>query len=130
MWPNPEETADLANLLKKSLMENFIFCAVHVFWRCLIWISKNYFHYSLLFFTHKRTGSQSKENLEEKWHHIHCAIETSGELERLIKSANNEKENPLLALKRGGAYRTAVNFSYLENNHTIILIFSRNTPKR
>ena len=25
MWPNPQEIADL---LKKSLMENFIFCAV------------------------------------------------------------------------------------------------------
>ena len=29
MWPNPQETADLVNLLKKSLMENFIFCAVN-----------------------------------------------------------------------------------------------------
>ena len=28
MWPNPQETADLVNLLKKSLMENFIFCVV------------------------------------------------------------------------------------------------------
>ena len=44
-------------------------------------------------------------------------IETSGELDRLIKSANNEKGNPLLALKKGGHYRTASNFSYLEINH-------------
>ena len=57
-------------------------------------------------------------NLEEKWHHILCAIETSGELDRLIKSANNEKGNPLLALKKGGAYRTASIFSYLEINHS------------
>ena len=28
MWPNPQETADSVTLLKKSLMENFIFCAV------------------------------------------------------------------------------------------------------
>ena len=28
MRPNPQETADLINLLKKSLMENFIFYAV------------------------------------------------------------------------------------------------------
>ena len=28
MWPNPLETADLVeHVLKKSLMENFIFCA-------------------------------------------------------------------------------------------------------
>ena len=38
MWPNPEETTDLvrrklrilSHFLKKSLMENFIFCAVNV----------------------------------------------------------------------------------------------------
>ena len=28
MWPNPQETAE--EILKKSLMENFIFCAVWV----------------------------------------------------------------------------------------------------
>ena len=28
MWPNPQKTADLLHLLKESLMENFIFCAV------------------------------------------------------------------------------------------------------
>ena len=28
MWPNPQETADLVKFPKKSLMENFIFCAV------------------------------------------------------------------------------------------------------
>ena len=28
MCPNPQETADLVTLLKKSLMKNFIFCAV------------------------------------------------------------------------------------------------------
>ena len=33
MWPNPQETADSvqriwSHLLRKSLMENFIFCAV------------------------------------------------------------------------------------------------------
>ena len=28
--PNPQETADLVHLLKKSFMENFTFCAVHV----------------------------------------------------------------------------------------------------
>ena len=27
MWPNPQEAEDLIHLLKKSLMENFIFCA-------------------------------------------------------------------------------------------------------
>ena len=30
MWPNSQETADLSDLLKHSLMENFIFCAVTV----------------------------------------------------------------------------------------------------
>ena len=78
---------------------------------------QNYIHYSILFFTQERTESQSKTKLWEKWHHIFCAIETSGELDRLTKLAKYEKENPLLALKRGGAYRTAVNLSYLENNH-------------
>ena len=29
MLPNPQETEDLTYLLKKSLMENFIFCAVY-----------------------------------------------------------------------------------------------------
>ena len=29
MWPNPQESADLVNLLKKYLTENFIFCAVY-----------------------------------------------------------------------------------------------------
>ena len=28
MWPNPQFTADLVTFTKKSLMENFIFCAV------------------------------------------------------------------------------------------------------
>ena len=70
-----------------------------------------------MFFTQERTESQSKTKLEEKWHHSFCAVETSGELDRLIKLAKKEKENPLLALKKGGAYRTAVNLSYLENNH-------------
>ena len=28
MWPNPQETADLITFPKKSLIENFIFCAV------------------------------------------------------------------------------------------------------
>ena len=28
MWPNPQFPADLVHLLKKSVMENFIFCAV------------------------------------------------------------------------------------------------------
>ena len=28
MWPNPQETADLVTLPKKSLIENFIFCTV------------------------------------------------------------------------------------------------------
>ena len=28
MWPNLQETADSAHLLKKSLIENLIFCAV------------------------------------------------------------------------------------------------------
>ena len=28
MWPNPQETAVWSHLLKKYLMENFIFCAV------------------------------------------------------------------------------------------------------
>ena len=28
MWPNPQETADLVTFFKKSLMENFILCAV------------------------------------------------------------------------------------------------------
>ena len=55
--------------------------------------------------------------MEEKWHHSFCAVETSGEHDRLIKLAKKEEENPLLALKKGGAYRTAVNLSYLENNH-------------
>ena len=30
MWPNPQETSDLVTFSKKSLMENFIFCAVNV----------------------------------------------------------------------------------------------------
>ena len=30
MWPNPQFPADLVNLPKKSLMENFIFCAEQV----------------------------------------------------------------------------------------------------
>ena len=30
MWPNPQETAVWSYLLKKSLMENFIFCAVKI----------------------------------------------------------------------------------------------------
>ena len=38
---------------------------------------------------------------------------------KITKKVNNGKENPLLALKRGDVYRTAVNFSYLENNHPI-----------
>ena len=29
MWLNPQFPADLVTLLKKSLMENFIFCAVN-----------------------------------------------------------------------------------------------------
>ena len=78
---------------------------------------QNYIQYSILPFTRERTESQSKMKLKEKWHHIFCAIETSGELDRLIKLAKNEKENPLLALKKGGTYRIAVNLSYLENNH-------------
>ena len=28
MWENPQFPADMVTLLKKSLMENFIFCAV------------------------------------------------------------------------------------------------------
>ena len=28
MWPNPQEKADWVTLLKKYLMENFIFCAL------------------------------------------------------------------------------------------------------
>ena len=28
MWPNPQETPDLATFTEESLMENFIFCAV------------------------------------------------------------------------------------------------------
>ena len=28
MWPNPQETAIWLHLLKKSLVENFFFCAV------------------------------------------------------------------------------------------------------
>ena len=31
MRPNPQETVIWLHLLKKSLMENFIFCAVHSF---------------------------------------------------------------------------------------------------
>ena len=35
MWPNAKETADLVTLLKKFLMENFIFCAVfELWWEC------------------------------------------------------------------------------------------------
>ena len=30
-FPSPQETADLVYLLKKSLMENFIFCAMVMF---------------------------------------------------------------------------------------------------
>ena len=30
MWPNPQETADLVTLVKKSLMENFFFVQWHV----------------------------------------------------------------------------------------------------
>ena len=30
MWPNPPFPVDLSHLLKKSLMENFIFCAVFI----------------------------------------------------------------------------------------------------
>ena len=38
MWPNPQETGDfLTHLLKKSLMENFIFCA-------LLILSKEYLY--------------------------------------------------------------------------------------
>ena len=71
----------------------------------------------MLFFIQEQTESQNKTKLEEKWHHIFSAIETSGELDRLLKSAENEKENPLLSLKKGDTYETAVNFSSLENNH-------------
>ena len=78
---------------------------------------QNYIQYSILLFTQDRTESQSKTKLWEKWHHIFCAIETSGELHRLSKLVKNEKVNPLLALKKGGAYRTALNLSHLENNH-------------
>ena len=35
MWPNPQFPADLVTLLKKSLMENFIFSAVRAAWRFL-----------------------------------------------------------------------------------------------
>ena len=62
-------------------------------------------------------GKSKQNEPRRKWYHIFCALETSRELDRLIKSANNEKENPLLALKKGGAYRTASNFFYLEINH-------------
>ena len=31
MWPNAQDTAE-ENLLRKSLMENFIFCAVQYKW--------------------------------------------------------------------------------------------------
>ena len=34
MWPNPHETADLVTLLKKSLMENSIFCVVYAWIQC------------------------------------------------------------------------------------------------
>ena len=35
MRPNPHETANLVTFTKKSLMENFIFCAVRPFSRVL-----------------------------------------------------------------------------------------------
>ena len=77
---------------------------------------KLYSPFSAVFYS--RMNGKSKQNEPRgKWHHIFCALETSRELDRLIKSANNEKENPLLALKKGGAYRTASNFFYLEINH-------------
>ena len=66
---------------------------------------------------YSRTNVKSKQNEPFFLASHFCAIETSGELDRLIKSANNEKENPLLALKKGGAYWTAANFSYLEISH-------------
>ena len=33
MWPTPQFTAIWSQLQKKSVMENFIFCAVKVLWR-------------------------------------------------------------------------------------------------
>ena len=30
MWPNPQETADLATFTEEILMENFIFCTVNI----------------------------------------------------------------------------------------------------
>ena len=67
---------------------------------------------------YSRTKGKSKQNEHRgKMASNFCAIETSCKLDRLIEWANNEKENPLLALKKGGAYWTAANFSYLEINH-------------
>ena len=60
---------------------------------------------------YSRTNGKSKQNEPFFLASHFCAIETSGELDRLIKSANNEKENPLLALRK------AANFSYLEISH-------------
>ena len=34
MWPNPQEIADLVTFTEKSLIENFIFCAVYVLSFC------------------------------------------------------------------------------------------------
>ena len=37
MWPNPQKTADLVKLLKKSLMESLIFLCSELFLVCSIW---------------------------------------------------------------------------------------------
>ena len=60
---------------------------------------------------YSRTNGKSKQNEPFFLASHFCAIETGGQLDRLIKSANNEKENPLLALRK------AANFSYLEISH-------------
>ena len=60
---------------------------------------------------YSRTNGKSKQNEPFFLASHFCAIETRGQLDRLIKSANNEKENPLLALRK------AANFSYLEISH-------------
>ena len=39
MWPNPQET--WSHLLKKSLMENFIFCTVRILQQVMLQLRQN-----------------------------------------------------------------------------------------
>ena len=75
--PNPQETADLVHLLKKSVMENFIFCAVmHLKFLLsvlLIRIFQQWFlnFYKVKWMIHKIKNKRTSK-CKEKMSHCYC----------------------------------------------------------